>query len=146
MSATTFDKQLEKIRSADGFIAALDQSGGSTPKALRLYGISDDAYVVGEESMYDAVHEMRERIMTSKSFNGDRILGAILFENTIERSVDGQPTAEYLWNEKNVVPFLKVRLLLLLLLLITCTPFRYFHLYFAHPMLNPNNPPYSQLH
>ena len=113
MSTTNFDKQMEKIRSADGFIAALDQSGGSTPKALRLYGIPDDAYVEGEESMYDAVHDMRTRIMTSKHFNGDRILGAILFENTMERKVDEQPTAEYLWNEKNVVPFLKVRMLLL---------------------------------
>ena len=103
-----FSKQLTKIATADGFIAALDQSGGSTPKALRLYGIPDDAYVAGEESMFDAVHEMRSRIMTSDMFNGDRILGAILFENTIEREVGGFPTAEYLWKKKNVVPFLKV--------------------------------------
>ena len=101
-------KQLTKITTADGFIAALDQSGGSTPKALRLYGISDDAYVAGEESMFDAVHEMRSRIMTSDMFNGDRILGALLFQNTIEREVGGLPTAEFLWKKKNVVPFLKV--------------------------------------
>lgn len=104
---TAFDKQLAKVSTADGFIAALDQSGGSTPKALRIYGIPDEAYVVGEDSMFDAVHEMRQRIMTSQSFSGDRILGAILFENTIEREVNGKPTAEYLWTEKKVVPFLK---------------------------------------
>ena len=106
--SSEFAKQLSKITTADGFIAALDQSGGSTPKALRLYGISDDAYVAGEESMFDAVHEMRSRIMTSDMFNGDRILGAILFENTIERKVGGLSTAEFLWKQKNVVPFLKV--------------------------------------
>ena len=85
--STEFDKQFTKIIDANGFIAALDQSGGSTPKALRLYGIPDDAYVAGEESMFDAVHEMRARIMTSDVFNGNRILGSILFENTIEREV-----------------------------------------------------------
>lgn len=106
--SSEFDKQLTKIMAADGFIAALDQSGGSTPKALRLYGIPDDAYVAGEDSMFDAVHEMRSRIMTSDSFNGDRILGSILFENTIEREVGGLPTVEFLWKTKNVVPFLKV--------------------------------------
>ena len=106
--STEFDKQFTKIIAADGFIAALDQSGGSTPKALRLYGIPDDAYVAGEESMFDAVHEMRARIMTSDVFNGNRILGSILFENTIEREVGGMPTAEYLWKKKNIVPFLKV--------------------------------------
>jgi fructose-bisphosphate aldolase class I len=90
------------------FLAALDQSGGSTPKALRLYGIPDDDYVAGEESMYDQVHKMRTRIMTSPKFNGDRILGAILFENTMDRKVNDMPTADYLWNVKNVVPFLKV--------------------------------------
>ncbi|MGH1537391.1 MAG: fructose bisphosphate aldolase [Gammaproteobacteria bacterium] len=99
--------QLEKIKSAPGFIAALDQSGGSTPKALGLYGITPDAWSSDEE-MFDVVHAMRTRIMTSPSFNGDRILGAILFENTMDREVEGQSTASYLWNVKNVVPFLKV--------------------------------------
>ena len=99
--------QLEKIKTQDGFIAALDQSGGSTPKALGLYGIKEDAYS-NDEEMFTVVHQMRTRIVTSPSFNGDRILGAILFENTMDRDVEGQPTAEYLWNVKNVVPFLKV--------------------------------------
>ena len=103
----SFDKQLEKIRNQPGFIAALDQSGGSTPKALRLYGIDEDAWS-NDDEMFAVVHEMRTRIMTSPAFNGDRILGAILFENTVDRSVEGQPTASYLWNVKNVVPFLKV--------------------------------------
>ena len=98
--------QLEKVRTADGFIAALDQSGGSTPKALRLYGIPESEYS-GDAEMFDKVHEMRARIMTSKSFGGDRILGAILFEMTMDREVEGKPTAHYLWEEKNVVPFLK---------------------------------------
>jgi fructose-bisphosphate aldolase class I len=105
---TPFDHQLEKIATADGFIAALDQSGGSTPKALRIYGISDDSYVVGEKSMFDAVHSMRTRIMKSPVFNGERILGAILFEDTMDRTVHGIETAQYLWNVKNIVPFLKV--------------------------------------
>lgn len=100
-------QQLEKIRSAPGFIAALDQSGGSTPKALGLYGVTPDAWSSDEE-MFDVVHAMRTRIMTSPSFGGDRILGAILFENTMDREVEGQSTASYLWNVKNVVPFLKV--------------------------------------
>ena len=100
-------KQLEKVRSADGFIAALDQSGGSTPKALRLYGVPESEYS-GEAEMFDRVHEMRARIMTSKAFDGRRILGAILFEKTMDREVGGKPTAEYLWSVKNVVPFLKV--------------------------------------
>jgi fructose-bisphosphate aldolase class I len=100
-------EQLEKIKNAPGFIAALDQSGGSTPKALRLYGISEDAWS-NDDEMFTIVHEMRTRIMTSPAFNGDRILGAILFENTMDREVGGQPTASYLWNVKNVVPFLKV--------------------------------------
>ncbi len=100
-------KQLEKIRFAPGFIAALDQSGGSTPKALGLYGVTPDAWS-NDEEMFDVVHAMRTRIMTSKSFNGDRILGAILFENTMDREVEGQSTASYLWNVKKVVPFLKV--------------------------------------
>ncbi len=99
--------QLEKIRTEDGFIAALDQSGGSTPKALRLYGIDEDAYD-GDDEMFSVIHEMRTRIITSPSFNGDRILGAILFENTMDREIEGEPTAAYLWNEKRVVPFLKV--------------------------------------
>lgn len=99
--------QLKKIKNAPGFIAALDQSGGSTPKALGLYGITPDAWS-NEEEMYAVVHEMRTRIMTSPAFGGDRILGAILFENTMDRLVDGQPTASYLWTVKNVVPFLKV--------------------------------------
>jgi fructose-bisphosphate aldolase class I len=98
---------MEKIRTARGFIAALDQSGGSTPKALRLYGIDEDAWS-DDEGMFRMVHEMRTRIMTSPAFNGDRILGAILFENTVDRDVEGRPTAEYLWEVKNVVPFLKV--------------------------------------
>ena len=100
-------EQLEKMRNAPGFIAALDQSGGSTPKALGLYGISSDAWS-NDEEMFDIVHQMRTRIMTSPAFNGDRIVGAILFENTMDRKVEGQPTASYLWNVKKVVPFLKV--------------------------------------
>jgi fructose-bisphosphate aldolase class I len=99
--------QLQKIKNAPGFIAALDQSGGSTPKALGLYGVTPDAWS-NDEEMYAVVHAMRTRIMTSPSFGGDRILGAILFENTMDREVNGQSTASYLWNEKNVVPFLKV--------------------------------------
>ena len=102
------DAQKEKVMKADGFLAALDQSGGSTPKALRLYGIPDGDYVAGEESMFDMVHDMRTRIMTSASFTGERILGAILFENTMDREVEGKPTSQYLWEVKNVVPFLKV--------------------------------------
>jgi len=100
-------EQLEKIKTAPGFIAALDQSGGSTPKALGLYGVTPDAWS-NDEEMFTVVHEMRSRIMTSPSFGGDRILGAILFENTMDREVEGQSTASYLWNVKNVVPFLKV--------------------------------------
>ena len=99
--------QLQKIKTAPGFIAALDQSGGSTPKALGLYGVTPDAWS-NDEEMYTVVHAMRTRIMTSPSFGGDRILGAILFENTMDREVSGQSTASYLWNVKNVVPFLKV--------------------------------------
>ena len=102
-----FNQQLEKIRTAPGFIAALDQSGGSTPKALGLYGVTEDAWS-NDDEMYAVVHEMRTRIMTSPAFNGDRILGAILFENTMDRDVDGQSTASYLWDVKNVAPFLKV--------------------------------------
>jgi len=99
--------QLQKIKTAPGFIAALDQSGGSTPKALGLYGVTPDAWS-NDEEMYTVVHAMRTRIMTSPSFGGDRILGAILFENTMDRQVEGQSTASYLWEVKNVVPFLKV--------------------------------------
>ena len=101
------EKQLEKIRDQDGFIAALDQSGGSTPKALRLYGI-DEAAWSGDGEMFSVVHGMRTRIVTSPSFDGARILGAILFENTMDREIEGKPSARYLWEEKNVVPFLKV--------------------------------------
>jgi fructose-bisphosphate aldolase class I len=100
-------EQLKKIKTAPGFIAALDQSGGSTPKALGLYGVTPDAWS-NDEEMFTVVHQMRSRIMTSPSFGGDRILGAILFENTMDREVEGQSTASYLWNVKNVVPFLKV--------------------------------------
>ena len=104
---TMNDQQLDKIRNTDGFIAALDQSGGSTPKALRLYGIDESAYSCDDE-MFSIVHEMRTRIVTSPSFDGGRILGAILFENTMDREIEGKPSARYLWEEKNVVPFLKV--------------------------------------
>lgn len=100
-------EQLEKISKAPGFIAALDQSGGSTPKALGLYGVTEDAWS-NDEEMFAVVHAMRTRIMTSPAFGGDRILGAILFEDTMDREVEGQSTAGYLWNVKNVVPFLKV--------------------------------------
>jgi fructose-bisphosphate aldolase class I len=100
-------EQFEKIREGNGFIAALDQSGGSTPKALKLYGIAEDAYS-GEKAMFDRIHEMRTRIITSPAFNGDRIIGAILFENTMDREVEGVGSAEYLWSRKRVVPFLKV--------------------------------------
>jgi len=104
---SNFDQQQEKIKNSPGFIAALDQSGGSTPKALGLYGVTEDAWS-NDEEMFDVVHAMRTRIMTSPAFTGERILGAILFENTMDRQVEGQSTASYLWNVKNVVPFLKV--------------------------------------
>ncbi len=103
----THQQQLEKMGSARGFIAALDQSGGSTPKALGLYGVEADAWSTDEE-MFDIVHEMRSRIVTSPSFTGQRILGAILFENTMDRDVAGRPSPSYLWEVKNVVPILKV--------------------------------------
>lgn len=99
--------QFNKAQRGAGFIAALDQSGGSTPKALKLYGIADDAYS-GDAEMFDEVHQMRTRIITSPSFDGDRILGAILFEDTMDRQIEGRDTADYLWNVKQVVPFLKV--------------------------------------
>lgn len=101
------EQQLQKMKSHPGFIAALDQSGGSTPKALRLYGVQENAWSSDEE-MFAIVHQMRTRIITSPAFNGDRIIGAILFENTMDREIEGQPTADYLWNVKRVVPFLKV--------------------------------------
>jgi len=100
-------EQLQKIKTGPGFIAALDQSGGSTPKALRLYGVQENTWS-SEEEMFAIVHQMRTRIITSPAFNGERIIGAILFENTMDREIDGQPTADYLWNVKRVVPFLKV--------------------------------------
>ena len=100
-------EQLEKVRTGQGFIAALDQSGGSTPKALKLYGIEESAYD-GDDEMFDLIHQMRSRIITSPSFGGDRVLGAILFEQTMDRQIDGIDTAEYLWTRKQVVPFLKV--------------------------------------
>jgi len=102
-----FKEQLTKMRTHPGFIAALDQSGGSTPGALRAYGIEEDAWS-SQEQMLAIVHQMRTRLMTSPVFTGDRILGAILFENTMDRDVEGQPTADYLWNVKRIVPFLKV--------------------------------------
>ena len=99
--------QTDKISKGQGFIAALDQSGGSTPKALRLYGIEEDAY--GSESeMFDLIHEMRARIIKSPAFTGDKIVGAILFEQTMDREIDGTPTGQYLWETCGVVPFLKV--------------------------------------
>ncbi len=104
---SNFEDQKTKFQTETGFIAALDQSGGSTPKALRLYGVSEDAYSDDEEMM-GLIHEMRTRIITSPSFNGDRILAAILFENTMDREIEGRPTAEYLWEAKKVVPILKV--------------------------------------
>ena len=104
---TTKNPQLEKARSGSGFIAALDQSGGSTPKALRLYGIEENEYS-NDDEMFTKMHEMRTRIMTNQGFTGDKILAAILFENTMDREVEGKPTAHYLWEEKNILPILKV--------------------------------------
>ena len=98
---------LEKIKTQSGFLAALDQSGGSTPKALRLYGVNEDQYS-NDEEMFAMVHAMRARIVTSPVFNGQRVLGAILFEHTLDNKVEGASTAEFLWKEKGVVPFLKV--------------------------------------
>ncbi|MDK8641935.1 fructose bisphosphate aldolase [Niallia taxi] len=100
-------EQLERIRTGKGFIAALDQSGGSTPKALLLYGVKENSYA-NEEEMYVLVHEMRTRIIKSSAFNAEYILGAILFENTMDRKIDGEYTADYLWKQKGIVPFLKV--------------------------------------
>jgi fructose-bisphosphate aldolase class I len=101
------ERQLEKMRDGHGFIAALDQSGGSTPRALRLYGIPETAYT-NDAEMFDLVHAMRSRIMASPAFAGDRILGSILFERTMELTVEGKGTAEFLWDDKGIVPFLKV--------------------------------------
>src|SRR6059058_5303589 len=100
-------EQLQKVKSSPGFVAALDQSGGSTPKALGQYGVQENAWS-NDEEMFTVVHQMRTRIITSPAFTGERIIGAILFENTMDREIDGQPTADYLWNVKRVVPFLKV--------------------------------------
>ena len=100
-------QQLERMRSSKGFIAALDQSGGSTPKALALYGVSEAEYS-GEVQMFDAMHAMRSRMVKSQSFQGDRVLGAILFEGTMDRDIDGLGSAEFLWTKKQVIPFLKV--------------------------------------
>jgi fructose-bisphosphate aldolase class I len=100
-------EQLEKMKTGKGFIAALDQSGGSTPKALKLYGIEESAYS-GDEEMFDLVHQMRTRIIKSPSLNAERTLGAILFDMTMERTIDGKGTAEYLWENKKIVPFLKI--------------------------------------
>jgi fructose-bisphosphate aldolase class I len=100
-------QQFDKVKNADGFIAALDQSGGSTPKALRLYGIEQSEYSSDAE-MFDLMHQMRSRIITSSAFTGERILGAILFEMTMDREIEGKGSAEFLWEDKNVVPFVKV--------------------------------------
>src|SRR3954468_14695595 len=112
MAGATRDEELwqaqrDKVANGPGFIAALDQSGGSTPKALKLYGVEEDQYS-GDEEMFDLIHEMRSRIITSPSFDGDRVLAAILFEMTMDREIEGMPTSRYLWERKHVVPFLKV--------------------------------------
>lgn len=101
------DPQAAQMRNGKGFIAALDQSGGSTPKALALYGVAESAYS-GEVEMYDRIHEMRSRIAMSPAFNGDKVIGAILFEKTMDRTIGGLPSARYLWEKRRVVPFLKV--------------------------------------
>lgn len=100
-------KQLEQMTSGNGFVAALDQSGGSTPKALRLYGVSEDSYS-GDDEMFDLIHGMRSRIAQAPEFTGDKVVGAILFEMTMDREIDGKPAAQFLWEERGVVPFLKV--------------------------------------
>jgi fructose-bisphosphate aldolase class I len=102
-----FEDQVQKVKSGKGFIAALDQSGGSTPKALAQYGVTEEAWS-NDDEMFSVVHAMRTRIVTSSSFNGDNILGAILFENTMDRAIDGKPTPDYLWDVKSVAPFLKI--------------------------------------
>ncbi|MDG4650000.1 fructose bisphosphate aldolase [Roseibacterium sp. SDUM158017] len=103
----TQDAMRDQMRTGKGFIAALDQSGGSTPKALKLYGIGEDAYATDEE-MFGLIHEMRTRIATAPAFTGDRVIGAILFENTMDRDIAGIPSAKFLWEERGVVPFLKI--------------------------------------
>jgi len=103
----TFSEQLNRAKNFDGYLAALDQSGGSTPKALKAVGIEEDEYVLGEKSMFDVIHMIRTRIITSQSFEGDRTLGAILFEDTMDRDIEGIPTPTYLWNKKKIIPFLK---------------------------------------
>ncbi|MBT1062195.1 fructose bisphosphate aldolase [Bowmanella sp. Y26] len=107
MAAEAKTEMLNKVLTQDGFIAALDQSGGSTPKALKLYGLSESDWS-SDEQMFDLVHQMRARIVTSNAFGGDRVLGAILFENTLDREIEGKPSSRYLWDVKQVVPFLKV--------------------------------------
>jgi fructose-bisphosphate aldolase class I len=108
MNASSLTEQyLRKFKTQPGFIAALDQSGGSTPKALRAYGIKEGAWS-NDEEMFTLVHEMRARMISSPPFNGDRIIGAILFEGTMDRDIKGEPSADYLWNQKRIVPFLKV--------------------------------------
>jgi fructose-bisphosphate aldolase, class I len=107
MEASMNDQQFQKVKSGSGFIAALDQSGGSTPKALQLYGIGEGAYSDDDE-MFALMHQFRSRIITSPSFRGDRVLGAILFEDTLDRKIEGRESSDYLWNVKGVVPFLKV--------------------------------------
>jgi fructose-bisphosphate aldolase class I len=104
---STFDEQKQRVRNEGGFIAALDQSGGSTPKALKQYGVEETAWK-NEDQMFDLVHAMRARLITSPAFDGKRIMGAILFEGTMDRDIEGTPTATYLWKKKRVVPFLKV--------------------------------------
>ena len=101
------NEKLEKMRNGKGFIAALDQSGGSTPKALKLYGVNEDQYS-NEEEMFDLIHKMRTRIIKSPAFNEEKILGAILFEQTMDSKIDGKYTADFLWEEKRVLPFLKI--------------------------------------
>jgi fructose-bisphosphate aldolase, class I len=101
------EEQLQKMRSGAGFIAALDQSGGSTPKALKLYGVSEGSWS-DDAAMFDLIHDMRARIIKSPAFNGDRILGAILFEMTMDRQIDDMDSGDYLWSKKNIVPFLKI--------------------------------------
>jgi fructose-bisphosphate aldolase, class I len=103
----TLAQQTERVATGNGFIAALDQSGGSTPKALRLYGVAETAYS-GEAEMYDMIHAMRARIIKSPAFSGEKVIGAILFEQTMDRDIDGIPTATYLWQKRGVVPFLKI--------------------------------------
>lgn len=100
-------RQTEQMTSGKGFVAALDQSGGSTPKALKLYGVDESAFS-SEAEMFDLIHDMRSRIVTSPAFTGERIVGAILFEQTMDRAIDGVPTAQYLWEQRSVVPFLKI--------------------------------------